>query len=86
MGHGKSKSPVEHVAQARHVASCGPNWADLFRHAAEQVDKVLRGTKPADTPSSSPTKFDLLINATTAKALGIDLPTSLIARADEVIE
>ncbi|QOZ45531.1 ABC transporter substrate-binding protein [Bradyrhizobium sp. CCBAU 53340] len=73
-------------ADAGALMSYGPNWADLFRHAAEQVDKVLRGTKPADIPVEQPTKFDLVINATTAKALGIDLPMSLIARADEVIE
>jgi len=68
------------------LMSYGPNWADLFRHAAEQVDKVLRGTKPADIPVEQPTKFDLVVNAKTAKALGIELPGSLIARADEVIE
>jgi putative ABC transport system substrate-binding protein len=68
------------------LISYGPNWADLFRHAAEQVDKVLRGTKPADIPVQQPTKFDLVVNAKTAKALGIELPASLIARADEVIE
>jgi putative ABC transport system substrate-binding protein len=73
-------------ADAGALMSYGPNWADLFRHAAEQVDKILRGTRPADIPVEQPTKFDLVINATTAKALGIDLPTSLIARADEVIE
>jgi len=68
------------------LMSYGPNWADLFRHAAEQVDKVLRGTKPADIPVEQPTKFDFVVNAKTAKALGIELPGSLIARADEVIE
>ena len=49
--------------------SYGPNWADLFRHAAEQVDKILRGTKPADIPVEQPTKFDLVLNLKTAKAL-----------------
>ena len=66
--------------------SYGPNWADLFRHAAEQVDKILRGAKPADIPVEQPTKFDLVINQKTAKALGLALSPSLLARADEVIE
>jgi putative ABC transport system substrate-binding protein len=54
------------------LMSYGPNWADLFRHAAEQVDKILRGTKPADIPVEQPIKFDLIINLKTAKALGLD--------------
>jgi putative ABC transport system substrate-binding protein len=66
--------------------SYGPNWPDLFRHAADQVDKILHGTKPADIPVEQPTKFDLVINAKTAKALGLELPSSLLGRADEVIE
>jgi len=66
--------------------SYGPNFADLFRRSAELVDKVLRGTKPADIPVEQPTKFDLAINLNTAKALGLDVPPMLLARADEVIE
>jgi putative ABC transport system substrate-binding protein len=72
--------------EAGGLMSYGPNFADQFRRVADFVDKILRGTKPADIPVEQPTKFDLVINLTTAKALRLEVPASLLARADEVIE
>jgi putative ABC transport system substrate-binding protein len=66
--------------------SYGPNYPDLFRRAAEMVDKILHGAKPADIPVEQPTKFELVINLTTAKAMGLTIPESFLLRADELIE
>jgi len=72
--------------QAGGLMSYGPNFPDLFRRTADLVDKILHGAKPGDIPVEQPTKFDLVINLTTAKALGLKIPEAFLLRADEVIE
>ena len=77
---------VREYVDAGGLMSYGPNWPGMWRHAAGFVDKILRGAKPADMPVEQPTKFDLVINLTTAKALGLTIPESFLIRADQVIE
>jgi putative ABC transport system substrate-binding protein len=86
----KSRLPVignaREFVEAGAVMAYGPSFQDLYRRAAEYVDKILRGAKPADIPVEQPTKFELIVNVKAAKAIGLTISESFLARADEVIE
>jgi len=78
--------PFKFFASAGGLLSYGPDTLDQFRRAAGYVDRILKGERPADLPVQSPTKYELAINLKTAKVLGLTVPDSLLARADEVFE
>ena len=87
---GQSRLPAIYMetgfVAAGGLISYGPNFSDMFRKSADYVDRILRGAKPADLPVQQPTKFELILNLKTAKTLGLTIPPTLLARADEVIE
>jgi putative tryptophan/tyrosine transport system substrate-binding protein len=85
----KYRLPTMHddgSVEARSLMSYGPDLSDLFRRAANYVDRILRGARPANLPIEQPTKFELVINLNTAKVLGVTIPPSVLARAAEIIQ
>ena len=77
--------PTSEFVEAGGLMSYGPNYTDLFRRAADFVDKILKGTKPADLPIEQPKKFEFIVNLKAAKQIGVTIPSSVLARADRVI-
>ena len=75
-----------HFVEAGNLMSYGPNEQEFYRRAAAYVDRILRGAKPADLPVELPTRFDLMVNQATAKALGLTLPPGILLRAEKVVE
>ena len=77
---------MKDFAEQGGLISYAPNYQDLFRRAAVYVDKILKGVKPGDLPVEQPQKFELIVNAKTARALGLTIPSSLLTRADRIIQ